>query len=215
MSAASAAAAAASSNAASSSQLSATAAAAAAQPFRNQCSALRIKANSGLLEHEAQLRRRKDKELVDVAAAQKLLQEQRAAATKVKESERKMLEARKAPLKAYLMQQVIPVLTKGLIEVCNRKPEDLYLHGLNRESFLPFIRMLNDKCHVHDMNSDTDYRLTGRHAQVFFAPVTDETHRQFNKLFQDITSNRLPRERIEKSVGRDDRFESGWEISFA
>ena len=42
----------------------------------------------------------------------------------MKDAERAMLEQRKGPLKQYLMDNVIPVLTKGLIEVCNSRPED-------------------------------------------------------------------------------------------
>jgi adenylate kinase len=75
-------------------------------------------------EAEAQQKLVKEKEAMEVAQAKKQLEDERFAANKVRESERLMLEARKAPLKAYLMQQVIPVLTKGLIEVCNKKPED-------------------------------------------------------------------------------------------
>ncbi|CUG87619.1 Hypothetical protein, putative [Bodo saltans] len=76
------------------------------------------------VEAETQLRKRKEKEAQEVSQAQKALEEAKYNTNKIRESERQMLEARKAPLKAYLMQQVIPVLTKGLIEVCNRKPED-------------------------------------------------------------------------------------------
>lgn len=85
----------------------------------------------------------------------------------------------------------------------NRVPEDLYLNGLNRESFLPFIRMLNDKCIVHNINSDTDYRLTGRKAQTYFAPMNDKTFGNFNKLFLDITSQRIPQEKVLRVFGRD------------
>ncbi|KAL0490662.1 adenylate kinase [Acrasis kona] len=38
--------------------------------------------------------------------------------------EREMLEVKSAPLRNYLMEQVIPTLTKGLIEVCQLRPED-------------------------------------------------------------------------------------------
>ena len=35
-----------------------------------------------------------------------------------------LLEVRSIPLRNYLMQNVIPTLTEGLIEVCKLKPED-------------------------------------------------------------------------------------------
>ena len=38
--------------------------------------------------------------------------------------EQELLEVRSIPLRNYLMQNVIPTLTEGLIEVCKLKPED-------------------------------------------------------------------------------------------
>jgi adenylate kinase len=38
--------------------------------------------------------------------------------------EREMLEVKSAPLRNYLMENVIPTLTKGLIEVCQMRPDD-------------------------------------------------------------------------------------------
>ena len=40
----------------------------------------------------------------------------------------------------------------------HRKPSALYERGLQRDLFLPFIAKLEQRCHVHDMESTTDYR---------------------------------------------------------
>ena len=85
----------------------------------------------------------------------------------------------------------------------NRPPPDLYMNGLNRESFLPFIRMLTERCHVHNMESDTDYRLTGRQAQTYFAPFDGPNFEKFNQLFLDITHQRIAGERVLRVFGRD------------
>jgi len=42
----------------------------------------------------------------------------------LQQQEKELLEVRSVPLRAYLMQHVIPTLTEGLIEVCKLKPED-------------------------------------------------------------------------------------------
>ncbi|EFC39344.1 adenylate kinase [Naegleria gruberi] len=42
----------------------------------------------------------------------------------IRKQEKIMLEVKSQPLRVYLMENVIPVLTKGLIEVCQMQPED-------------------------------------------------------------------------------------------
>jgi len=65
-----------------------------------------------------------DREAADVQAAEESRSAEAARVRAMKDAERAMLEQRKGPLKQYLMDNVIPVLTKGLIEVCNSRPED-------------------------------------------------------------------------------------------
>jgi len=69
-------------------------------------------------------RKRVAHEAADVATAEQVKTEEAAKVRAMKDAERQMLEQRKGPLKAYLMANVTPVLTKGLIEVCNKRPAD-------------------------------------------------------------------------------------------
>ena len=82
------------------------------------------------LEEESKTKREQEEERQRLAERQekeeleKLKQEEQTRVQEVKEQERLVLEARKEPLKQYLMTNIIPVLTKGIIEVCEQRPED-------------------------------------------------------------------------------------------
>lgn len=43
---------------------------------------------------------------------------------RIKREEQEMLETQSIPLRNYLMKNVMPTLTQGLIEVCKVKPDD-------------------------------------------------------------------------------------------
>ena len=48
-----------------------------------------------------------------------------------------------------------------LVTTSNRHPDELYKNGLNRSQFLPCIAEIKERCVVHEMASNRDYRLTG------------------------------------------------------
>merc|ERR1719472_694717 len=68
---------------------------------------------------------------------------------------------------AIIMKRIFSVLfERGAVVVAtsNRPPEDLYLNGLNRPLFTPFIPMLCDFCKVHAIGAEVDYRMISANA---------------------------------------------------
>jgi len=56
-----------------------------------------------------------------------------------------------------------------LVSTSNRAPAKLYEGGLQRNLFLPFIAKLEERCRVHEIGSDTDYRrLTAAETGFYF-----------------------------------------------
>ena len=55
---------------------------------------------------------------------------------------------------SHLLENGVTVITTS-----NRPPRDLYLGGLNRELFLPFIDLIERELDVVPLNGPTDYRL--------------------------------------------------------
>ncbi len=74
-----------------------------------------------------------------------------------------------------------------VVVTSNRPPKDLYLNGLNRVLFLPFIALLEERLQVIALESPTDYRqhrLQG--AQVYFHPASTAGG-QIAALWSDLT----------------------------
>jgi len=55
------------------------------------------------------------------------------------------------------------LFNKGVIMVTtsNRSPDELYLNGIQRSSFLPTIELFKQMCHVHCLDGGIDYRKQG------------------------------------------------------
>ena len=85
----------------------------------------------------------------------------------------------------------------------NRHPDDLYKGGMNRDSFTPFIRMIKERCSIYDMNSTTDYRLTGINAKTYMFPINPANEKKFNQMFLDGTKGFKPQEDVLTVFGRD------------
>lgn len=80
-----------------------------------------------------------------------------------------------------------------LVATSNRPPRDLYLHGLQRDRFIPFIDLLEKKCAIVNMlESSTDYRMLnpfakGDHPVYFSKGQGPEFEALFEKVVQGST----------------------------
>ena len=90
-----------------------------------------------------------------------------------------------------------------VVTTSNRVPGNLYLNGLNRQLFLPFIDMLNEKMEVRELASPRDYRqdrLKG--SPVYFAPNDAAAKAAMDAIWTDLTGGRSE-ELVLRVKGRD------------
>ncbi|KAI8056562.1 AFG1-like ATPase-domain-containing protein [Syncephalis plumigaleata] len=78
-----------------------------------------------------------------------------------------------------------------VITTSNRSPDDLYLNGLQRESFLPCIDLLKEQCTVINLDSGVDYRrLAKAHKNMYFYPLDEDNRQAVDRLFNDVVAGR-------------------------
>ena len=97
------------------------------------------------------------------------------------------------------------LLARGTVVVTtsNLKPADLYTDGLNRQLFLPFIHLMEDKLDVATLDSPTDYRLgrvKGR--ETFIHPLGPAADRKLQDLWEKLTDTERGEPRSLEVLGR-------------
>ncbi|KAJ1875248.1 ATPase [Coemansia sp. RSA 486] len=71
-----------------------------------------------------------------------------------------------------------------IVTTSNRHPDELYKSGIQRESFLPCIELLKERCEVVSLDSGTDYRKIARETEsVYFSPITADANKVLHALF--------------------------------
>jgi cell division protein ZapE len=79
---------------------------------------------------------------------------------------------------------------EGIVVVAtsNAMPYELYKDGLNRNLFVPFIRMIEERMAVVELDSAEDYRLqklAGR--PLYFTPADEAARREMDRIFKVLT----------------------------
>ena len=85
----------------------------------------------------------------------------------------------------------------------NIKIIDLYEDGLQRDQFIPFIKIMKNKCHQKKLSIQEDYRKSQRNKnERFLYPLNETTNFKVNKYFRKITKNIPIKEKILTVKGR-------------
>ena len=85
----------------------------------------------------------------------------------------------------------------------NVKINDLYKDGLQRDQFLPFIKIMKDKCYQQKLNIEKDYRKSKKNKnERFLFPLNETTNFKVNKYFRQITKNITIKEKVLTIKGR-------------
>ncbi len=103
---------------------------------------------------------------------------------------------------ALLIKKIFHILEENNIFVMtssNFQPHDLYINGLQRADFLPFILHLEENYDVINVASETDYRrITLNQSKTYFTPINQDTEEEFNSLFSRLVDiNNLTTKKIE------------------
>jgi len=85
----------------------------------------------------------------------------------------------------------------------NVKINDLYKDGLQRDQFLPFIKVMKNNCYQQKLNIEEDYRKSKSNKnERFLFPLNKTINFKVNKYFRQITKNIPIKEKILTIKGR-------------
>ena len=69
----------------------------------------------------------------------------------------------------------------------NLKIDDLYKGGLQRDQFLPFIKLIKKLCIEYNLEIDQDYRLGNKNIERYLSPINSINNFKKNKFLREIT----------------------------
>jgi len=85
----------------------------------------------------------------------------------------------------------------------NIKIKDLYKDGLQRDQFIPFIKVLEYNSYEKELFIAEDYRSSKKNdLDRFLSPIDQSVSFKFNKFFRQITKNKIKTQKILEVKGR-------------
>jgi len=100
-------------------------------------------------------------------------------------------------LEALFEQGVILIATSNII------PNDLYRNGLQRERFMPAIKLINQNCHIFNLDNGIDYRFrTLQQAELYHFPLDKAANDNLNDYYQQLTTGQHPEKKDLEISGR-------------
>ena len=108
---------------------------------------------------------------------------------------------------AMILSRLFNELWKGgvvLVATSNRHPNELYLNGLNRQYFLPFIKNLQINCIARDIGSDKDYRKENVAInEAYFVPNSEANREKlWSKFLSELGQSPVRTETVPVMMGR-------------
>jgi len=99
-----------------------------------------------------------------------------------------------------------------IIVTSNTKISELYKDGLQRDQFVPFIKIMQDQSEEYELKIEDDYRKSNdNQLQRYFYPLNQETNFKINKFFRKITKNKKKSTISINVKGRDFKIENFYE----
>jgi cell division protein ZapE len=91
-----------------------------------------------------------------------------------------------------------------VIATSNRKPDDLYQGGLQRDRFLPFIDLIKARLEVLELGGGHDYRMDRlRNFDVYLTPAGAWANAKLDEAFRALSSGAEGEPRVLRTQGRD------------
>ncbi|MGF1542912.1 MAG: cell division protein ZapE [Parvularculaceae bacterium] len=92
----------------------------------------------------------------------------------------------------------------SLVTTSNRRPDDLYKDGLNRQLLLPTIDLLKTRLDVVELAAERDYRLAGLAAgETYFAPLGAAADKAMDAAWGKAICGATPARETLRVKGRD------------